>query len=235
MSFSSGTAKSSCVTLVGVCWLLGGCLPPALAKYRDQGVSKKSDTLAVDPLAPSPHGDETRSRDEGHTGQGNKAPSEVGGKSLGNGQGVSHPEPPGIYAINPQTFRIAAKDEDVWDALLDVLLKHYTLTIVDRYSGIIATEWDTFMRGSVAYRNKLSLRLRKSGRNTVDLTIRNSVERLRGLGEGGGALGGVWLSSEDPGQEVKRVVQNLAILLDLPPPVFPPETLSSAPSAKASL
>lgn len=214
---------------------MGGCLPPALAKYREQGGSKKSDTLAIEPLVPSPHLAESRTREAGYPGAATKNPSEVMAQNAGHGQGVSLPESPAIYAINLQTFRIAAKEEDVWEAVLDVLLKHYSLTIIDRYSGIIATEWDTFMRGKIAYRNKLSLRQRKSGRNTVDLTIRNSVERLRGLGEGGGALGGVWLSSDDPGQEVKRVVQNLAILLELPPPLFPPESLSSTSGTKTAL
>jgi hypothetical protein len=235
MSFSSASERSACSVLVcGV--LLGGCLPPALAKYRDPTGAKKTETLALDPLTPAPPSDEARPRAEDASGHGPKAlfESDAGSQRHGPASPAAHPEAPGIYAINAQTFRIAAKDEDVWDAVLEVLLRHYTLTIVDRYAGIITTEWDSFMRGKVAYRNRISLRVRRSGRTTVDLTLRNNVERLRGLAEGGGAFGGVWLSSEDPGQEVRRIVQNLAILLEMPPPVFAPDSLSARVPTAAS-
>ena len=201
--------------------LWAGCLPPELEKYREKSGAKHTESLAIDPLST------VGSRADMETGQAaqgkqvlERAPRNtlVSGKVSG-----THGEVAGIYAIDNQTFKVVARDEEVWDAVLDVLLKHYTLTIVDRQSGIVSTEWDTFMRSSTAYRNKLSLRVHKSGRTSVNLTIHNSVERLRGANEGGGALGAVWLPSEDPSQETRRIVQNIAILLDMPPPVVPPE------------
>jgi hypothetical protein len=209
-----------------------------LAKYRDQSGAKKNEVLTLDSLIPSPQVDDPRNGSEGAKSQTNTKGSEAEVKDARVGQGnrsQSRPDSPSIFALDAQTFRISARDEDVWEALLELLLKHYTLTIVDRQGGIIATEWDTFTRGKVAYRNKIALRMRKSGRNSLDLTIRNNVERLRGLGEGGGTLGGVWLSSDDPGQEVRRIVQNLATLLEIGPPVFAPDSLSArSPSGTVS-
>lgn len=216
--------------VIGVSLLLGGCLPPALAKYRDPSGAKKNDVLTLDALIPSPQAEDPRNSFEAPKVQpiGKASEGDVRGAQVGPGnRSQTRSDRPSIFAIDGQTFRISARDEDVWEALLDVLLKHYTLTIVDRQGGIIATEWDTFTRGKVAYRNKIALRMRKSGRNTIDLTIRNNVERLRGLGEGGGTLGGVWLSSDDPGHEVRRIVQNLATLLEVEPPMFPSDSLSA--------
>lgn len=229
MGFSSRIAVAAWRTFVGSL-LLGGCLPPALAKYRDPSGAKKTEVLTLDALIPSPQTEDPRNSSEGSKSQPSGKASEGDVRDARVGQGKrsqTRSESPSIFAIDGQTFRISARDEDVWEALLDVLLKHYTLTIVDRQGGIVATEWDTFTRGKVAYRNKIALRMRKSGRNTIDLTIRNNVERLRGLGEGGGTLGGVWLSSDDPGQEVRRIVQNLATLLEVEPPMFPSDSLSA--------
>jgi hypothetical protein len=229
MGFSSRIAIAAWRTIIGSL-LLSGCLPPALAKYRDPSGAKKNDVLTLDALIPSSQAEDPRNRSEGSKSQpiGKASDGAVKGARVGQGnRSQSRSESPSISAIDGQTFRISARDEDVWEALLDVLLRHYTLTIVDRQGGIIATEWDTFTRGKVAYRNKIALRTRKSGRNTIDLTIRNNVERLRGLGEGGGTLGGVWLSSDDPSQEVRRIVQNLATLLEIEPPMFPSDSLSA--------
>ena len=210
-----------------------GCLPHELEKYREKSGAKHTESLAIDPLLTVAPRSESEIGNAAQVKQvAERAPRKPLLSSKGSG---THAEIAGIYAIDDQTFRVVARDDEVWDAVLDVLLKHYTLTIVDRQSGIVSTEWDTFMRSSTAYRNKLSLRVHKSGRSSVNLTIHNSVERLRGAAEGGGALGAVWLPSEDPSQETRRIVQNIAILLDMPPPVFPPEgaVASKATSAKS--
>ncbi len=127
-----------------------------------------------------------------------------------------------IYALDRQTYRFAIREADVWDRVLDVLLRNYSLTIVDRQAGIVSTEWDSFFLNSAVYRNKLSLRLAKSGNGQTDVTIHNSVERLRDASQAAGAVGAVWLPAEDPSNEPVRIVQNLAILLNQPPPVLPP-------------
>ena len=204
----------------GLCVTLAvSCLPAELEKYREQSGAKHSESLATDSLLSS------GPRLEGNGGQ--PSPSKhLERSSVGSREAKRvgpFTETAGVYAVDGQTYRIVARDDDVWDATIDVLLKHYTLTVVDRSSGIISTEWDTYMRANTAYRNKLTLRVRKSGRASVDLTIRNSIERLRGAHEAGGMLGAIWLPSDDPSQETRRIVQNVAILLNLPPPVFPPE------------
>jgi hypothetical protein len=127
-----------------------------------------------------------------------------------------------IYALDRHTFRFQLRDAEVWDAALNVLLRNYTLTIVDRQTGVITTEWDSYFLGNAVYRNKLSLRVQAVQRGAVDVTLHNSVERLRDAAQATGSVGAVWLPAEDPASEIQRVVQNMALVLNQPPPVMPP-------------
>lgn len=135
-----------------------------------------------------------------------------------------------IYAVDKQSYHFAIRDTDVWEAALTVLLRNYNLTIVDRGAGILATEWDSFYLDRAVYRNKLSLRMARTTGGGVDLTLHNSVERLRDAAQAAGTVGAVWLPSPDPGNEVTRIVQNMALLLNQPPPVVPP---NATPVAKS--
>ena len=129
-----------------------------------------------------------------------------------------------IYAIDKQTFRFAMRDAEVWDTALNVLLRNYNLTIVDRASGVITTEWDSFFLEKDVYRNRLSLRMVKIGRDMVEMTVHNNVERLRDASQATNTVGAVWLPAEDRANEVGRIVQNMALLLNQPPPVLPPDS-----------
>jgi hypothetical protein len=134
-----------------------------------------------------------------------------------------------IYAVDKQTYRFNVREADVWDAVLNVLLKNYNLTIVDRQSGIVTTEWDSYFLNNEVFRNRLSLRVARSSGNTVDVMIHNSVERLRDASQATGAVGAGWLPGEDGANESARVVQNMALLLNQPPPVLPPSAVAGIP------
>ena len=180
---------------------LSGCLPAQLDKYR------RSDQR----LKPTPDAGATASRREA-------APQPAPPVQVA-------PPPPRatIYALDKQTYRFALRDGDVWDAILTVLLHNYNLTIADRQGGIISTEWDSFFLAGGVCRNKLSLRLIRSGNGLCDLTVHNNVERLRDASQAAvGTMGATWLPASDPGNEVVRIVQNLALVLNQPPPVMPP-------------
>lgn len=133
-----------------------------------------------------------------------------------------------IYPVDPYTYRFVLNDAEVWDAMLDVLLRNYNLTIVDKNSGVIATEWDSYYLGRGVYRNKISIRFKRVSQQHSDVTFHNTVERLRDASQAGGAFGAVWLPVQDPVNEVQRIIQNVAIILQQPPPVAPP----GAPIAK---
>jgi hypothetical protein len=129
-----------------------------------------------------------------------------------------------IYQVDPNTFHFKLAEAEVWDTVLDVLMRNYSLAIVDRNSGVLATDWDSFYLGKSVFRNKLSFRVKKTtlSRNEaafgVDLTVHNSVEKLSDSSQGAFSLGAVWLPAKDPIEEVHRVIQNMAMLLRQPPP-----------------
>ncbi len=141
-----------------------------------------------------------------------------------------------IYAVDKQTFRFALREADVWEAALNVLLRNYNLTIVDKGSGILTTEWDSYFLNQEVFRNRLSMRIARNSWNTVDMTIHNNVERLRDASQATGAVGAVWLPAEDGANETARVVQNMALVLSQPPPVLPPNATvaGAAPGSSTS-
>jgi hypothetical protein len=193
-------------------FLTVACMPSHLAKYRKDEADKqdRGDMLTpatADLSAPGP------------------APREKAGDTAqASGRSDRKDAPPraSIYAVDKQTYRFALRENEVWDSVLNVLLRNYNLTIVDKASGIVTTEWDTFYLSNAVYRNKVSVRVFKSSWNTVDVTVHNNVERLRDASQAAGTVGAVWLPSDDPANEVARVIQNMALVLNQPPPVLPP-------------
>ena len=131
-----------------------------------------------------------------------------------------------IYAVDTQTFHLSLKEEDVWDSLLNVLMRNYNLNVVDRTSGIVTTEWDSFYLNQIVYRNKVSVRVRKLGRSQVEMIVHNNVEKLQD-GSSAGTVGAIWLPAGDNQKEVGRIVQNVAILLNQPPPTLLPGMLAT--------
>lgn len=178
--------------------ILAGCLPARLAKYQKNNSGKTGQPAA--------------DANSGYSSSTKAAKAKPKSKSSRSS----------IYAIDKRMFRFALKEDDVWDSALSVLLRNYNVTIVDRKSGIITTEWDSFYLNTAVYRNKISLRIARTNYNTTDVTIHNNVERLRDASQAAGAVGAVWLPSEDEAGEVARVIQNMALLLNQPPPVLPP-------------
>lgn len=127
-----------------------------------------------------------------------------------------------IYAVDADTFRVNVREGEVWDAALSVLMHNYSPTVIDRASGIFSTEWDSYFLNGGVYRNKVSVRLVRAGPGATDLIIHNNVEHLRDGSQAGGAVGAVWLPTTDPANEIGRIVQNMALVLGQPPPVFQP-------------
>jgi hypothetical protein len=204
------------VTAVVTASSLVACVPSHLAKYRKdqpqkQGGAETASTSRDDGLSPSPADAfapmPSPSREKSSTGR--QARDDA-------------PPRASIYAVDKQTFRFSLRENDVWDSVLNVLLRNYNLTIVDKASGIVTTEWDTYYLSNAVYRNKVSVRVFKSSWNSVDVTVHNNVERLRDASQAAGTVGAVWLPSDDPANEVARVVQNMALVLNQPPPVLPP-------------
>ncbi len=135
-----------------------------------------------------------------------------------------------IIPLDSNTFRFYQPFANVWNNTLDILLENYNLTIVDRRSGIITTEWDTFYLADKVYRNKVSLRLKKRSFNIVDVTVHNSIETWKSIGEN--KLQAAWLPADSGNKEVARIIQNLAISMNLPKPIIPGEAVASSRSNK---
>jgi len=198
--------RYACGWLV-VSTLLGGCLPVQLEKYRKGGrVSRPADPVfdqASEPVVPAP-------TDAAKTHALSAAP----------------PESPRatIYAVDRQTFHFALRDGDVWNSALNVLMRNYNLTIVDRQSGVVTTEWDSYFLNGGVFRNRVSLRITRGPSGGTDVMVHNNVEKLRDASAAASTVGAVWLPSPDPANEVARIVQNMALVLNQPPPVLPPQS-----------
>lgn len=173
------------VTLV---FNLTGCLPPYLAKYQQQPHRTKSESETQ--LA------NTSSRSNSH----------VAASPVARGE---------MLLIDKNTFHVSASVDRVWDSLMDVLIKNYNVTAVDRKSGMITTEWDTFYLEKETYRNKLSIRIKTFDAETSEMVVYNNLEVLKSSLE---AKSEVWLPVEGGEDEIQRIAKNVAILLGLNEP-----------------
>ncbi len=138
---------------------------------------------------------------------------------------------PTIDYIDKNRFRIHQSYTRVWDCMLDLMLKNYNLTIANKSSGLMTTEWDSFYLDNKVYRNKLSIRVKQLNWNMVDVIVYNNVEVLADNRESVGPM--VWLPENDGKYEIGRVITNLSILLRMGKPNLPKEYIAGKPQ-KAS-
>lgn len=188
-----------------------GCLPKFLNKYQNGGTD------------PGPQ--QRSSRSAGTTSRG-----DTSGQKAESGPDGSAT----IYAVGERTFRFRQPRENVWDGALDVLMQDYNLNIIDRDNGVVTTEWDSYYLDGAVYRNKISLRLSRRGWKAAELRIHNNVERLQDASQAAGAVGAVWLPAEDRAGEVARLIQNMALVLNQPPPLLPPGVAVAEDRTKAT-
>lgn len=201
------------IFLAMVILAVSGCIPAHLQKYRKGG------GLATDPAITSPSSQELVGSSFTETDLDDTPTRAYRSKpSSKKTTGAS------IYAIDEHTYRFRIREQDVWEAVLSVLMKNYNLTIVDRRNGVVTTEWDSYYLNNYVFRNKVSIRLRKNSYNVVDLMIHNNVEKLRDATQAAGTMGAVWLPAKDEAKEVGRILQNMSLVLNQPPPIMPPGT-----------
>ena len=82
---------------------------------------------------------------------------------------------PKFYQTGQNTYQLHAGGSSAWEAVMNTLLQNYNLNVVDRQSGLMTTEWDSFFLENQAYRNKVSVRLRPISRYVVELIIHNNT------------------------------------------------------------
>ena len=146
-------------------------------------------------------------------------PSSVPAKKSLNEKTVST-----IDYIDKNRFRIHQSYTRVWDCMLDLMLKNYNLTIANKSSGLMTTEWDSFYLDNKVYRNKLSVRVKQLNWNMVDVIVYNNVEVLADNRESMGPM--VWLPENDGKYEIGRIITNLSILLRMGKPNLPKEYIA---------
>lgn len=194
---------------------LSACLPNYLQKYRtEEAVDNATSPVHPGPGPNSPEYTALSSREL--PGQG--APTAAMPQQANDA----------VSMIDRSTFVIKQEMKDVWEATLTVLLKNYNVTIADKNVGVITTEWDSFYLNNKVYRNKLSVRVRQLKPKETEVTLFNNVEELQEDQKLG--AGAIWLPSDTGKREVGRIVQNLAIALNLPQPRLPDDMVAGTPA-----
>jgi len=152
-----------------------------------------------------------------------------------DGETVSSQKGPAITQVSKTIFRIAKSEQAVWDSTVNVLMKNYNLNVVDRSSGVVSTEWDSFFSNNLTLRNKVSVRVRKISSRTTEVSIHNSTEKLADASTVGAGGGAVWLPADDSGAEVKRIIHNTALALNLTPPIHRIEEIARGQGTEPEL
>ena len=135
-----------------------------------------------------------------------------------------------VYMVDKSTFRFLLKPSTVWDSAVNVLMRNYNLNIVDKSSGIITTEWDSYYQDSRLYRNKVTVLLKNTSWNHSDVVVFNNTEVLKD-GQTGG-FDAIWLPAKGDDREMGRIVQNMALYLNQPIPTLPEGMTATSPKEK---
>ena len=194
---------------------LTACLPAYLQKYRTEEVVDSPGALRPGPGPTVPEYTSFSSR-------------ELPGQASPASQPSPSQSSEAVVMIDRSTFLVKQELKDVWEGTLTVLLKNYNVTIADKSVGVITTEWDSFYLNNKVYRNKLSVRVRTIKAKETELTLFNNVEELQEDQKLGTSA--IWLPSDSGLREVGRIVQNLAIALNLPQPKLPDEMIAGSPN-----
>ncbi|RYZ52795.1 MAG: hypothetical protein EOP07_18955 [Proteobacteria bacterium] len=138
----------------------------------------------------------------------------------------------GITQIADTVFRVPMTYDRTWDTMVDVLLRNYNLQIVEKSTGILTTEWDSYYLDGKVHRNKVSIRLKRIGNQGVDLTVHNNVEVLSRVPDG---VSEIWLPSDRFKPEIGRIIQNLAIASGQPKPKLAADFTPSGEAPKPTM
>lgn len=109
-----------------------------------------------------------------------------------------------VKKVGPNKFFISAPQKEIWPLLIETLLSHYNINLLDRKSGVITTEWDSFYLKGALHRNKLSISVQKQQINETVLKIYNNLEYLSDSGQAA-----IWLPSDQEEAEVSRVAKEI--------------------------
>ncbi len=107
--------------------------------------------------------------------------------------------------VAKQKFRYDASYDKVWSSALKVLIGHYNINIIDRKSGVITTEWDSFYLDRGVFRNKVSLLLEPSDHGKVEVRVYNNIEYLSEKDNKA-----LWLPAPDDYQESGRIAREIS-------------------------
>ena len=135
-----------------------------------------------------------------------------------------------VYMIDKNTFRFLLKPTQVWDSAVNILMRNYNLNIVDKTSGIITTEWDSYYQDNRLYRNKVTILLKNTAWTSADVVVFNNNEVLK-EGQTGG-FDAIWLPAKGDDREMGRIVQNMALYLNQPIPTLPDSMIAISPKEK---
>lgn len=120
-----------------------------------------------------------------------------------------------IQHMKDNNFSVYGKPKQVWRALITVLSKDYHLQAIDRTSGVISTDWDTYYKNQEVYRDRVSIRLIGSNDEAESkLQVVMKVDRqILDKNISGPAL---WLPAQETEKEAMRIVNNIAAVLKVP-------------------
>ena len=140
--------KSAMCGLVLGSFVLAGCLPTILQKYRPG---------AKAPVAPQAA--------TGKSGKKEKPPAAR--RAL-----------PKLEKIGKHSYGYNKPHGLVWQSAVEVLLSHYNITALDKKSGLLTTEWDSFYLNGDVFRNKVSLSVTPAKNWGSQVKIYNNLEKL---------------------------------------------------------
>ena len=110
--------------------------------------------------------------------------------------------------VSPGLYEFAGAREDLWHAVMVVLLADYNLTLSDHREGLLSTGWDRFFRGNKLLQSRVTALIKPVSRSRSQVAIRANVQHQR-------SDDGLFVpDAASASEEVQRIVENLAKVLE---------------------
>jgi len=124
----------------------------------------------------------------------------------------STPHQIALKKIDESTYFASLKPQHVLEAFLMVLVKNYTINIVDHKTNLISTEWDSYYIDHELFRNKITIKLTKMNPYKTKIDIINNIEKFD-KPFSYSTSENMWIPFDKTSEEIERIITNVKTIL----------------------
>ena len=114
--------------------------------------------------------------------------------------------------VDETTYFVFLKPKHVLEVFLMVLVKNYTINIIDHTSNLISTDWDSYYVDHELFRNKITIKLTKMSPHKTKIDIINNIEKFD-KPFSYSTSENIWVPFDKKAEEIERIITNVKTIL----------------------